>query len=79
MVYRETKDEKLKKAFEDERVFNRLKHLKPTGAFLVTLVKHLMNPRYEKEKYNPDTILKIIDRLYKSFKLELKKEAELGF
>jgi len=79
LVLRESKDERLSEVFKDEKIKKKLANLKITGAFLVTLVKHLLKPRYEETKYNPQTVLDLIDKLYKSFKLEVKPEEKIGF
>ena len=79
LVLRESKDERLSEVFKDERIRKRLANLKITGAFLVTLVKHLLKPRYEETRYDPQTVLALIDKLYRSFKLEVKPEEKIGF
>jgi len=79
LVLRESKDERLSEVFKDERIRKKLATLKTTGAFLVTLVKHLLKPRYDETKYDPQTILALIDKLHRSFKYEVKQEEKLGF
>jgi cell division protease FtsH len=46
LVLRESKDENLAEVFKDERIRRKLYNLKVTGAFIATLVKHLLKPRY---------------------------------
>jgi len=79
LVLRESKDGRLREVFKDEKVRRKLSNLKVTGAFIVTLVKHLLKPRYEETRYEPDTVLALIDKLQTSFKQEVKKEEKLGF
>jgi len=79
LVLRESKDGRLREVFKDEKVRKKLSNLKVTGAFIVTLVKHLLKPRYEETRYEPDTVLALIDKLQTSFKQEVKKEEKLGF
>jgi len=79
LVLRESKDEKLAEVFKDERIRRKLYNLKVTGAFIVTLVKHLLKPRYNETRYNPETVIALIDKLHTSFKQEVKKEEKIGF
>jgi len=79
LVLRESKDERLSEVFKDEKIRRKLSNLKVTGAFIVTLVKHLLKPRYEETRYDPQTVLALIDKLQTSFKQEVKKEEKLGF
>jgi cell division protease FtsH len=79
LVLRESKDEKLAEVFKDERIRRKLYNLKVTGAFIVTLVKHLLKPRYDETRYNPETVIALIDKLHTSFKQEVKKEEKIGF
>ncbi len=78
IVYRETKDEKLASLFNEKEIKGRLLTLKPTGAFLVILVKYLMRPRFEKERYNREAIIRVIDSLSRIFKKEAG-ESFIGF
>jgi len=79
LVLRESKDENLAEVFKDERIRRKLYNLKVTGAFIVTLVKHLLKPRYDETRYNPETVIALIDKLHTSFKQEVKKEEKIGF
>jgi cell division protease FtsH len=79
LVLRESKDERLHEVFKDEKIRRKLSNLKVTGAFIVTLVKHLLKPRYDETRYEPETVLALIDKLQASFKQEVKKEEKLGF
>jgi cell division protease FtsH len=79
LVFRESNDERLSNLFNDEQIKKKLGNLKATGAFMVTLVKHLLQPRYETARYDVGTILKVIDKLQRSFKHEIKNEEKLGF
>ena len=79
LVLRESKDERLSEIFKEEKIRKKLANLKVTGAFLVTLVKHLLKQRYNETKYDPHTVLALIDKLHKSFKFEVKQEEKLGF
>jgi hypothetical protein len=79
LVLRESKDEKLAEVFKEERIRRKLYNLKVTGAFIVTLVKHLLKPRYDETRYNPETVIALIDKLHTSFKQEVKKEEKIGF
>jgi hypothetical protein len=79
LVLRESKDENLAEVFKDERIRRKLYNLKVTGAFIATLVKHLLNPRYDETRYNPETVIALIDKLHTAFKLEVKKEEKIGF
>ena len=79
LVLRESKDERLHEVFKDEKIRRKLSNLKVTGAFIVTLVKHLLKPRYDETRYEPETVLALIDKLQVSFKQEVKKEEKLGF
>jgi hypothetical protein len=76
---RESKDENLAEVFKDERIRRKLYNLKVTGAFIVTLVKHLLKPRYNETRYNPETVIALIDKLHTAFKQEVKKEEKIGF
>jgi cell division protease FtsH len=79
LVLRESKDENLAEVFKDERIKRKLYNLKVTGAFIVTLVKHLLKPRYDETRYNPETVIALIDKLHTAFKQEVKKEEKIGF
>ena len=79
LVLRESKDENLAEVFKDERIRRKLYNLKVTGAFIVTLVKHLLKPRYDETRYKPETVIALIDKLHTAFKQEVKKEEKIGF
>jgi cell division protease FtsH len=79
LVLRESKDENLAEVFRDERIRRKLYNLKATGAFIATLVKHLLKPRYDETRYNPETVIALIDKLHTAFKQEVKKEEKIGF
>jgi hypothetical protein len=79
LVLRESKDQNLAEVFRDERIKRKLYNLKVTGAFITTLVKHLLKPRYDETRYNPETVIALIDKLHTAFKLEVKKEEKIGF
>ncbi len=79
IVLRESKDERLSELFRDGKIKKRLADLKVTGAFIVTLIKHLQRPRFEQVKYEPQTVLTVIDKLYNSFKFEVKPDDKIGF
>jgi cell division protease FtsH len=79
LVLRESKDENLAEVFKDERIRRKLYNLKVTGAFIATLVKHLLKPRYDETRYNPETVIALIDKLHTAFKQEVKKEEKIGF
>lgn len=79
LVLRESKDENLAEIFRDERIKRKLYNLKVTGAFITTLVKHLLKPRYDETRYNPETVIALIDKLHTAFKQEVKKEEKIGF
>jgi cell division protease FtsH len=79
LVLRESKDENLAEVFKDERIKRKLYNLKVTGAFIATLVKHLLKPRYDETRYNPETVIALIDKLHTAFKQEVKKEEKIGF
>ena len=76
---RESKDENLAEVFRDEKIRRKLYNLKVTGAFIATLVKHLLKPRYDETRYNPETVIALIDKLHTAFKQEVKKEEKIGF
>jgi len=79
LVLRETGDEKLALVFKDDKVIQKLEKLKATGAFLVTLVKYLNRERFNESKYNPQTVIEIIEKLKTSFSKEVKAKEQLGF
>jgi len=79
LVLRESKDENLAEVFKDERIKRKLYNLKVTGAFIATLVKHLLKPRFDETRYNPETVIALIDKLHTAFKQEVKKEEKIGF
>jgi hypothetical protein len=79
LVLRESKDENLAEVFKDERIKRKLYNLKVTGAFIATLVKHLLKPRHDEARYNPETVMALIDKLHTAFKQEVKKEEKIGF
>lgn len=57
----------------------KLEKLKATGAFLVTLVKYLNRERFDESKYDPQTVIEIIEKLKTSFSQEVKAREQLGF
>ena len=79
LVLRESKDENLAEVFKDERIRRKLYNLKVTGALIATLVKHLLKPRFDETRYNPETVIALIDKLHTAFKQEVKKEEKIGF
>ncbi len=79
LVLRESKDENLAEVFRGEKIRRKLYNLKATGAFIVTLVKHLLKPRYDETRYNPEIVIALIDKLHAAFKQEVKKEEKIGF
>ncbi|GAQ95440.1 ATPase family associated with various cellular activities [Thermodesulfovibrio aggregans] len=78
LVMRESRDDRLAEVFKDERILKRLSSLKVTGAFLVTLVKYLSRERFRNIRYEPEAVLSAINRLYGSFKSEIKHD-KVGF
>lgn len=79
LVFRESKDELLSEVFKNEIITRKLANIKATGAFIVTLVKHLLKPRYENFRYDPQVVLNLIEKLQKAFKSEMKIEESIGF
>lgn len=79
LVLRETKDEKFAEIFKDEQIVKKLSSLKVTGAFMVTLVKYLNRERFKQDKYDKNTVIQVIDKLYQSFKKDIKTKENIGF
>ncbi|MGB9935844.1 ATP-binding protein [Thermodesulfovibrio yellowstonii] len=79
LVLREIGDESLAQIFKNGEVMKKLSNLKVTGAFIVTLVKYLGRERFREIKYEIETVIKVIDRLYGAFKKEVKTKELMGF
>ncbi|MEM1974111.1 MAG: ATP-binding protein [Thermoplasmata archaeon] len=79
LVLRETGDEVLAQIFKNGDVMKKLSTLKVTGAFIVTMVKYLGRERFKDIRYEPETVIKVIDRLYSAFKKEVKTKELMGF
>lgn len=79
LVLRETGDERLAQVFKNDNIVKRLSNLKVTGAFIVTLVGYLSRERFKHVKYETETVIKAIERLYHSFKKEVNSKELIGF
>jgi len=79
IVLRETGDEKLAQIFNTETVSKKLAALKATGAFIVTVIKYLNRERFKDTRYEAETVVKAIEKLYNAFKREVRARETIGF